>query len=533
MKREFESAQSNYDQALDLFQQERQYDKIARLYNNYGLLYQYQGEYNKAVPYFEKSIEMCDSLNNQRGVAIANENLGILCYENLGNNAMALNRFEQSLNYWRSINDLYGVAQTTVYKMYVYELQNQNQQIIDTGVFVLNLCQLSGAKDVEREALQLIAKAYERKGDLSNALSSYKRYYELNDSLNAINDLEEIKIMTIENNLASKQLQDSLELAIQHEQAQAEFDQKNKEQRIWIGLSLGAIMALAIIIFLVVKGSHQRKKASALIEETNLLLKTKNDEIIDSITYAQRIQSAILPSSSKRSKIYGEHFILFLPKDIVAGDFYWAESVIVEGKERLFFAVADCTGHGVPGAMVSVICSNALNKTVLELGIFEPAAILEKVTELVINTFNQDNDSLQDGMDISLISMTKNKDKSIQLEYSGANNPLWVKFKHRTEITEIKGTKRPVGKYDIQTSFVNHSLELSKGDTVYLFSDGYADQFGGEKNKKFKYKTLKELLLNISDKNAQEQEGELRHVFETWKGSLEQVDDVCVAGIKI
>ena len=533
VKFEFEKAKENYDKALSIYQKQNDLEKIARLYNNYGLLNQYQGYSSKAVNYFEQSLEMCDSLENYKGVAIANENLGILCYEDLENYPMALIRFQASLDYWRSTEDIYGQSQTMVYMLFVFELQKNYAALVDSGLKALELSRLAGAKDVERDALILLSKGYDGLGASNLAFNYYKQHIALRDSLQSLNKDEEIKLLGIQNDMESKQIQDSLSLALRHEQESAEIAMQIKEQRFWNGLSLSIVIGLIVIIFLLFRGSQQRKKAASLIEETNQLLQTKNSEIIDSITYAKRIQEAILPTDQTINNQLGESFVYYLPKDIVAGDFYWIEDIIENGQKSTLFAVADCTGHGVPGAMVSVICSNALNKAVNEMGIYRPSEILEEITKIVVKTFEKSDSELKDGMDISLVKMTALENGNIALDYAGANNPLWVIRGNSKELQETKATKRPIGKYAIDTPFVNSSFELNQGDMVYLFTDGYADQFGGEKNKKFKYKTLKNLLVQIADKPVDEQKVILDQTFNQWKGTIEQVDDVCISGIRV
>ncbi len=275
-------------------------------------------------------------------------------------------------------------------------------------------------------------------------------------------------------------------------------------------------------------------------------IEEQKKEIIDSITYAKRIQNAILPPLKVVKEYLQESFILYKPKDIVAGDFYWLEHK--EGK--VLFAAADCTGHGVPGAMVSVICNNALNRSVREYGLTDPAEILNKTREIVIQEFEKSDEEVKDGMDIAICSL-EFKVKSLEfdkeqhetqtsnlkpktaalLQYAGANNPLWII--RNGELIETKANKQPIGKFDNPEPYTTHTFELQKGDTIYIFSDGYVDQFGGEKGKKFKAQAFRELLLSIQDKEMEEQRLLIDEAFETWKGDIQQVDDVCVIGVKI
>ncbi|MCW3071134.1 MAG: hypothetical protein JWO44_1024 [Bacteroidetes bacterium] len=260
------------------------------------------------------------------------------------------------------------------------------------------------------------------------------------------------------------------------------------------------------------------------LEKALVEVHRQKSEITDSIHYARRIQAAILPSDRIFKENLGESFILYKPKDIVAGDFYWTELT----EHHLFFAVADCTGHGVPGAMVSVVCHAALNRAVKEFQLRRPAEILEKVRELVIATFEKSDEVVMDGMDIGLCSLHVNKR---ELEYAGAYISLHLVRNGR--LSEIKANRQPIAKYSEHRPFTNHLLDLEKNDTIYLFSDGFADQFGGKTGKKLRTKVLKSILLGLAGKPADEQKKELEKQFEDWKGNLDQVDDVTLLGLTI
>ncbi|MCB0400909.1 MAG: serine/threonine-protein phosphatase [Flavobacteriales bacterium] len=268
------------------------------------------------------------------------------------------------------------------------------------------------------------------------------------------------------------------------------------------------------------------KKSNEEISLQKTEIETAHGEIKASISYAKRIQEAILPSDNFLNKILPNSFVYYRPKDIVAGDFYWLQEV----DDHILFSAADCTGHGVPGAMVSVVCNNSMNQAVKEFGIRQPSLILEKTRELVIETFSKSIDNVQDGMDLALCSLNLN---TKVLQYAGAHNPLWIIRKDSDEIEEVKADKLPVGNYAHMTSFTNHHIQLHEGDAIYLFSDGYVDQFGGEKGKKFKTTQFKSLLLSIRGLSMDEQKDALDAAFISWKGNLEQVDDVCIIGVKV
>jgi len=252
-------------------------------------------------------------------------------------------------------------------------------------------------------------------------------------------------------------------------------------------------------------------------------------EVTDSIKYAQRIQNAILPPRKYINKVLSNSFILFKPKDIVSGDFYWVEDK--EGKTAV--AAVDCTGHGVPGALMTVVGYNKLHEAMSEAKEYTASAILDGLNRGVINTFSQGDEEsdVKDGMDAAMC-VVDYKTKTIQ--FAGAYNPLYIIRSGAKEIEQIKGDKFPIGPFvgGIQ-NFQNHTVQLEAGDTVYIFSDGYADQFGGEKGKKFRYKNFRELLLGMQDKEMYEQKELLDTTIESWRGELEQVDDILVIGIRV
>lgn len=293
----------------------------------------------------------------------------------------------------------------------------------------------------------------------------------------------------------------------------------------------GALFAVFIILFFVVQYFRQDcEEYEHELEEKNYIISQKNTEIIDSINYAKRLQEAIMPPIETIYSRLRESFILYKPKDIVAGDFYFAE----QRGDYFFVAAADCTGHGVPGAMVSMVCSNALNRVVNDLQLTNPGEILDKVTSLVVETFAKSNQDVKDGMDISLCVVNL---KTGEIAWAGANNPLWYIENPANDtavkIEEITADKQPVGKHDMLKPFTTHLLKLKKGSLIYMFTDGYADQFGGIKGKKFKYKQLQEVILANRHLNMNRQKEILERTFDNWKGEIEQVDDVCIIGLKL
>ncbi|MAP01367.1 MAG: hypothetical protein CMD01_00920 [Flavobacteriales bacterium] len=290
-----------------------------------------------------------------------------------------------------------------------------------------------------------------------------------------------------------------------------------------------------ILITLLVVSVYETMKTTALknLELTRKDLKIKKEQIeekhiaiTDSITYAKRLQNAILPTEDAISNNFNNYFVYYQPKDIVSGDFYW----IHKKEEYIYFAVADCTGHGVPGAMVSVVCNNALNSAVNEHLLSDTNSILDKTKELIIKQMGKGNSDIKDGMDIALCRLNQ---KTNQLMFSGANNPMYIIKNKKNEVDELDADRQSVGKSYKDLNFTSKEISLTSGDQIYLFSDGFADQFGGKRSKKYKYNNFKKFLLKNASKSFPSQKEELQNEFKSWKGDLEQIDDVCILAVQV
>ena len=271
------------------------------------------------------------------------------------------------------------------------------------------------------------------------------------------------------------------------------------------------------------------EERTAEVVQKNIELDEKNKDITASIRYAKRIQDAILPPDEFVKKFLPKTFVLFKPKDIVSGDFYWLD----DKKDQVLFAAVDCTGHGVPGAFMSIVGHSKLDQIVGEQGLTKPSDILNELNKTVSATLRQsyiEDNTVKDGMDIALCSFNR---KTNIMEYAGAYNPMWLIRKG--ELTEYKADKFPIGnlKTGENKKFTNHSIPLQEGDTLYIFSDGFADQFGGPNGKKLKYSSFKQILLNNQHLTMEEQGALLEKTIENWRGTLEQVDDILVIGTRL
>ena len=391
-----------------------------------------------------------------------------------------------------------------------------------------------GFHDYDDDCYNILARANEKLGNYKQAYMYLDKFYAFKDSVGKIHNDKEIYRLKNEEKEAQQQAEFDKKTALlnaEKEKGDAIAKADNKRHKIILAFVLFIVLIItgvAIGIFRSLKTTRKQKEVieeqKKLVEQQKEIVEEKNKEILDSITYAKRLQDAILPPLGIIKKYLPESFVLYKPKDIVAGDFYWME----RAGDNILIAAADCTGHGVPGAMVSVVCSNALNRTVKEFKITEPGKILDKVRELVLETFEKSESDVKDGMDISLVAISQS---SLAISWSGAYNPLW--YAQDGELKEVAPDKQPIGKHDGQKPFSTHSLNLKKGDILYLFTDGYADQFGGPKGKKFKYKQLQEKLLAMAEQSMDKQKEMLEETLDNWKGNLEQVDDVLIIGIKV
>jgi len=322
-----------------------------------------------------------------------------------------------------------------------------------------------------------------------------------------------------------------------------EAEQKTKDERAAsekkiqrnITIAIGAVLILTLIFsFFIFKALKTNREKTKVINKQKHLVEEKQKEIIDSINYSKRIQNSFIPSPSEFNDAFPLSFVIYQPKDIVSGDFYWildakAHPTIKQNIKAI--AVADCTGHGVPGAMLSMLGSSILNQSILERSVQNPADILNYLnSELKKNLRSKNNEIIRDGMDISCCVIQSD---TLVMQFSGANNPCWIL--RDGKITELKADKQAVTASidDDSKLFTYKEFQLQKNDTLFLFTDGFADQFGGPRGKKLMYSRLEKLLISSSAMQPEQQKLFLMKEFEEWKGSLDQVDDVCLIGIRI
>nr|WP_294858037.1 SpoIIE family protein phosphatase [uncultured Fluviicola sp.] len=381
----------------------------------------------------------------------------------------------------------------------------------------LDLAMLDKADHNISDLCKLLSKAYEKNQQYEESLGALKMHLRYKDRV--FNEASNQQLVAIEEEYKTEKKDAEIQL-LSKTNALNESELQRKQSLIW-AFAFSGILFIAIGIVLW-RSNRRKHKTYQLLTLKNRIIEEKQQEILSSINYAKRIQYTLLANDHLLQTNLNKYFVLFLPKDIVSGDFYWA----IRTKSHFFLAVCDCTGHGVPGAFMSLLNINFLTEAIAEKQLTEPGKILDFVRNRLIE--NLDQDKHFDGMDGIILSMNL---VSREIRYAGANNgPVIVRDE---EVIELTYDKMPVGNGIRTNTFQTHELPYQTGDWLYLFTDGYADQFGGEKGKKFKYRKLKELLLSTSKKSEKEQAVLLRETFTKWKLNLEQVDDICVFGIEL
>lgn len=518
--------------------------RLAFSYTHIGNVYKAEKDYQSTIDFYEKALKLRVELDDKKGMANSYNLFGFM-FMQMGDTIKAYENFNKAIDLLKVVDDKKEKART----LYNFgRLKFYNGKLKEAKVDALESYDLSmelGYPMDIKESAKLLYDIYNKEGNYEGALKMFRQYVIMRDSLNSIESTKAALKLQMKNQYEHKVAQDSLRIAEERKLNAARFEkEQTKRYALYGGLIL--VLLFAALMYNRVKVTLQQKK---LIEVQKHLVEEKQKEVLDSISYAKRLQDAILPPQELVNKYLPDNFILYKPKDIVAGDFYWFEHI--EGAS--YMAAADSTGHGVPGALVSVVCSNALNRAVNEFGLRVPGEILNKTRELVLETFARSDKDVKDGMDISLIKITEQVQKGMpgrlvipkgqslhdvldnqrkfKVEWAGANNPLW--YQQNNTIHEVVAHKQPIGKTEKPTPFPTHTLELHKGDMFYLFTDGYADQFGGPKGKKFKYKQLEDLLLENSGATVSQQKEILDLTFNLWKGDLEQIDDVCIIGVRV
>lgn len=539
---------------------------LAQSYNGFANMFALQKQFGQASEYFHKALVICKEIKDTTKTSVILMNLANIEY----NNAFYSNDYRKSNLAYKEAYEWALLAKDTGQQISC--LGNWGLSYSDESKFDLSLEKLNRAIELANQVnytadlislKHYLGRTYGYLKEYPKAINSFSESLKLAEQFKDVDYLSENyvclantnyemgnykeafdfykKHKTIEDTISSQSISNELnaiKVKYDTEKKQKEIEllkvNANKNKIVNISLIVGGVLLLLLIV-VILNRYRLKEKTNKLLESQNHIISEKNKDISDSINYAKKIQDAILPSIDDIQKVFPESFILSIPKDVVSGDFYW----FTQQQHLKLFAVADCTGHGVPGALMSMIGNTLLNSIVNERKIVTPDFILNELRKEIISVLKQsEGSSNKDGMDISLCCLNT---QTNVLTIACANNPVWIvrtkvldNAEKTIELIEVKPDKQPIGyASSTQKEFTLQSVALQKGDIIYQFTDGFADQFGGVKGKKFKYNQLKEILLSNKNSDIHLQAEILRKTFIDWKGNLEQIDDVLVTGIKI
>ena len=502
----FEEAENHYNQSIAIAKEYNIKRLLAGNYNNYGSLLRKMDKLDQSMEYYKKAVAINRETGNDLWLSYNYNNLGNI-YEARKNYSEALRHFFLSLEIKEKLDDERGMVQT-----------------------YLN-----------------VASVYEKLGNFEKAYEYQKKHKTLNDKLAEQDKISQTRRLAAEFQSEKREAK-ILQLNMQDELNKQVL--KSQEEKIsyqnfiaWV-LGIGIFLVL-IIALLLWRTTVSRKRINEQLRQKNVQIDKQHNEIISSINYARRIQNSILPGSNKLKGLLNQYAILFRPKDIISGDFY----VCDQSGSKTIFGVVDCTGHGVPGAMVSIVASTHINKALHGYGLHDPAEILTKLNEEIPDALSAQDASVNDGMDMGLCELDPGK---MTLRFAGARHDCWIlnstnAITHRRldglnhnlfeeneyTLLELNGDRSGIGKSTAKVEFHTQEVELMRGDTIILTSDGYKDQFGGPRNKKFKLTKMRSLILSLAHLSPDQIVNALDSSLQDWMGTEEQVDDICVFVVRI
>ncbi len=495
----FDQAEANYNASIKICEEHGFKKLLAGNYNNFGSLLRLKGQPDESLEYYNKAVEINQEMGNDLWLSYN--------YNNIGNIYKEKGRYNDALRYFGMSNEI------------KIKMEDRRGQVL---------------------TMQNIALTYELMGNYIEAYNYYKKFEEMKDSLHTVDRVEQSKELAAQFQ-AERREAEILQLTMQDELRSKEIESKDARIR-YFGIGIVLILGIVIILW---RSVMIRKKTNDELEIKNEQIDEKNKEIIDSINYAKRIQKSILPNEDALQRLIPKHAILYKPKDIISGDFYICEDV----GDNIYFGTVDCTGHGVPGAMVSIIASNSFSKMIHELNLVEPGDILNGLDLDVRRKLETEKEESSDGMDMSVCRL--NRDLG-ELAFSGAFQNCWL-FNSKDELKdrsipetntvkyesdsnmliEFKGIRKGIGMSSDQTKFDQVKINVKPGDKILLSTDGFQDQFGGPHNKKFKVSQMREIVLNNADLPPNQLVDTLSNSLKNWQKNEEQVDDICVFIVEV
>ncbi len=519
-------SQQDYPEVLKYLQRSRSIAEatadssaLVGIYNNLGQAYlAFPDSVHKAVEICEKGLAIAYALNDKNEIGSTLAAAG-KAYQANGDTVKADIVMNRSIAVLDSMGNDYSLSQSMVNFAAMLNKRGHFTRAEKLMLDALILYRKIGMIEQEKELWEGLSDLYERSGQLQKSIDALKRHTKMKDSL------------TNENVLRHQRELETLYQSEKNENLIASLEKDATLSRTILASLIGGCLLLILFLFVLFNRSQLRKKTNVQLEKQKALIEEKNKDITDSINYARRIQEAILPSPGILKKHFNDAFVFYRPRDIVSGDFWWC----TEKDGKFLLAAADCTGHGVPGGFMSVMSAAFLSEIINEKAVTNPKEVLTLLRQKVISSLKQaheqnaDTSEVKDGMDISLAAFSVNNSK---LDLSCANNPVWLV--RNKEVTIFNPDKFPVGIHHNELMpFTPLQGDLKSGDMIYLFTDGYADQFGGKEGKKYKYKQFKEDLVAVSDLSCDEQRKIMERKFDEWRGRNEQVDDVLLIGIRV
>lgn len=538
-QRQYDRALDFSNQALKIFDNTRYLDPILTCHNNIGIILHKTGKPEKALESYSKALVLAKELDIPGTQGMILHNMGII-YEEMGEYDKAMKTQLKAVAFSTQTQDDYSTSKNymSLAELFRNRKDSKSELLYARKAFEHAL---------KADRMELLAECYETLANAEASNGNLKEAFRLQSLVTRTKD-------SIFNTETARQLA-HMETIYETDKKEKEItlltkeneirEEKMVKQRIITYSVSGGLLLLAAMSLLTYRRYREKKKSNLELQEKNeaitrqkqeievqhSVIETKNKDITDSINYAKRIQTSFLPPLAVAEKILPEHFIYYRPKDIVSGDFYWIGNNNELGEKKFLVATADCTGHGVPGAFMSIIGVSLLNDIVIKQKNYSPDRILNELRTGIVKAMNPEGSEVEakDGMDVSVCFFDLSQ---MKLDFAGANNSVWIV--RGEELIELKADKFPVGKsINDDKPFMLQSIELKAGDCIYSFTDGFADQFGGPQGKKFKRKQMQELLLSISARSMSDQHIIIDNAFSSWMGNHEQIDDVCLIGLRI
>jgi serine phosphatase RsbU (regulator of sigma subunit) len=493
---------------------------------NQGNIYADMGDYPRGLAMLRQSMALDSAMNDRQGLAMSLNSVGSI-YADMGKLDSARICFERSMAIREAINDRLGLGAVWNNMGNYHLLRKEYPKAIEYGNRAMAVAREVGNVGLQKDVANMLYETYAASGNHRMALEMFQLQRQMTDSLESVESQQEVMRQQFQYDFDKKE---ALLAAEQDKKDALAAEQLKRRQQERNGLIIGLVLMLGLA-GLGFNSYRIKRRDNAIItaqkqevERQKAVVDARNTDIMHSFEYARRLQEAVLPPSGGLAAAFPESFLIYLPRDVVSGDFHWT----AQQSGATWLAVGDCTGHGVPGAMLSVMGLNSLNRCVNDMGLTRPKDVLQQMTLDLLVAFEGSAHTVRDGMDMALCRIDRH---SMTLTYAGANSAALVVRSGEAHV--LRPARRPVGHHEGDVAFAQEEFALIAGDRIYLMSDGYPDQQGGTQGKKYLTKRLRDLIVTLSEKSMHEQRDFLLHEFSRWKGDFDQTDDVCIVGVRV